>query len=81
MSRGHMEKMYSLFGHEKVFLLQRKSVKTLSDKIYGSLNLLLDTYASNISPIKCPRYIKSPGDIRIKCTSYLATKKVFLLQR
>ena len=23
MSRGHTEKMYSLFGHEKVFLLQR----------------------------------------------------------
>ena len=75
MSRGHTEKMYSLFGHEKVFLLQRKSVKTLSDKIYGSLNLLLDTYASNICPIKCPWNIKSPGDIRIKCISYLVTKK------
>ena len=35
MSREHVEKMYSLFDHKKVFILQRKSVKTLSDKIYG----------------------------------------------
>ena len=72
MSRGHTEKMYSLFGHEKVFLLQRKSVKTLSDKIYGSLNLLLDTYASNICPIKCGAMPMSLGntfsqDVPIGC--------------
>ena len=79
MSRGHMEKMYSLFGHEKVFLLQRKSVKTLSDKIYGSLNLLLDTYASNICPIKCPRNIKSPGDSIIKITATVICLSPFII--
>ena len=77
MSREHVEKMYSLFDHKKVFLLQRKSVKTISDKIYGLFHLLFDTYASNICPIKCPRNIKSPGDTRIKCTASLATKKYF----
>ena len=45
MSREHMEKMYNLFDHKKVCLLQRKSVKTFSDKIYGLFHLLFDTYA------------------------------------
>ena len=80
-SQGQTEKMYSLLARKKVFLLQRESVQTFSDKIYGLFHLLFDTYASNICPIKCPRNIKSPGDTRIKCTASLATKKVFLQQR
>ena len=55
---GTCGKMYSLFGHEKVFLLQRKSVKTLSDNICGTLNLLLDTYAI-MHPIYVPSNV--PG--------------------